>query len=401
MNIVPALLIVIAVILIFLRLIATHASRIKFYLIGLDFGFKILEINLLWNLAKKSDHEEPTALYWSINSLDECISTVITTARQTGTENTPKTQDFLKKLYKYRTKIELDPKNKTGMKTTKSLQKGQRLRIVLENHGVFSAKVLKIGRDLIISMPVKKNQIVIPGNEWVGKNISVYLYRHNDAGYVFDTYVKNTVQFNSKNALYLDHTENLLRTQKRRSVRAKTTMYGQLFLEKSETMNRLTPESTQGLRCFIEDVSENGALIRIGGKGITGLKLKLQYLIDEQVVVMYGIIKGVEYNKTINQSRIHFECLEIDPTIKNLVLTFVYNLLPQNEKDSYDAMLLASKDDEAVDDKNQKTAEETEETEEIEEIEAAVIETESNEIQANQIKNEMEEEPYVKNERTM
>jgi c-di-GMP-binding flagellar brake protein YcgR len=335
----------IIILILLLRLVVIFAPRIKFYLIGMDFGFKIHEINLLWRLSKTSDIKEPTALYWSITALDHCIAAVINESRMNATEHDPQTQHFLEKLYKYRTKVELDPTNSKSMRTTKSLVQGQRLRIILPGHGVFSSKVLNVGRELVISMPLQKKQIVVPGKDWIDKKVNVYLFRHNDAGYVFDTYVKNIVQFNSENALYLEHTENLLRVQKRHSVRTDTAIYGQLYIENSETMNHTKPETLSGLKCLIEDISEDGALIRIGGKGKTGLKLKLQYLIDEQVVVMYGIIKGIEYNTKLNQSRMHFECIEIDPSMKNLILTFVYKLLPENEKNIYDAIRLSTKDD--------------------------------------------------------
>ena len=342
---VEILIITIIILILFLRVAVTFAPKIKFYLMGFDFGFKIHEINLLWRLSKTSNLEEPTALYWSISALDHCISTVINESRANATEQEPQTQHFLQKLYKYRTKVELDPTNSKNMRTTKSLTRGQPLRIILPGHGVFSSKVLNVGRELVISMPLQKKQIIVPGKDWLNKKVNVYLFRHNDAEYVFDSYVKNIVQFNSENALYLEHTENLLRVQKRRSVRSDTAIYGQLYIENSETLNHTEPETASGLKCLIEDISEDGALVRIGGKGKTGLKLKLQYLIDEQVVVMYGITKGVEYNTKLNQSRMHFECLEIDPAMRNLILTFVYKLLPENEKNIYEAIRLSTKDD--------------------------------------------------------
>lgn len=342
MYIVRAILILFICLIILISLKNTFSSRAKFYTTGFDFGFKLKEINLLWTLAKSSDLENPTALYWSIPSLDRCISTVLAKNPITDSKTSRESQNFLNKLYTYRTKVELEAKNNNTMKTTKSLKNNQQLRVVYPEYGLFTSKVLNVGRVLVISMPKQKNELIPTNIEWQNKKISVYFYRYNDAGYVFDTQVIKVGKFNIDDALFLQHSDTLVRVQKRQSIRVNTSIYAQIFVKEQQLLNKLTPERKTGLKCLIENISENGALIRVGGKGIPGLKLKLQFNIDEQVIVMYGIIKSVEYNKTIHQSRVHFECLEIDPIMKNLILTFVYELLPKNERIIYDAMEFAS-----------------------------------------------------------
>jgi hypothetical protein len=56
---------------------------------------------------------------------------------------------------------------------------------------------------------------------------------------------------------------------------------------------------------------------------------------------MHGVIRAVEWNKTMNQSRLHFECMKIDRGMKNTVLTFVYNVLPPEEKQIHEAIAQA------------------------------------------------------------
>ena len=331
-------------IFIIIKVISVFKDKIKFFSTGFDSGFKVNEINLLWKLAKVSDMEDYTSLFWSLPALDKSISLIISNAKMNGNEHTKATQDFLARLYSYRTKVELNPKNKKGLQNTKSLDSGQKIRVILKGHGVFSAQILNVSRDLVISLPQKDNRITVSGLDWVGKNVSIYLWRKNDAAYVFDSIVKESSLYNSKSALYLTHSNDLLRTQKRKSVRCQCHIYAQMYVIKSEVVNLVDLENEPGLKCLLEDVSEDGALIRIGGKGVSNLQLKIQFPIGDTFVVMCGFVRGVEYNKEKNQSLLHFECTRIDSQMKNVILSYVYNVLPQDEKDIIDAIDLVEKD---------------------------------------------------------
>ena len=327
------------------RVVYLFKDNIKFFSTGLDFGFKLTEIFLLWKLAKIADLEDPLTLYWSLPALEKGIAATISNAKNNGLEHSKKTQDFLAKLYAYRTKLELNPKNKKGLTSTKFIDVGQKIRVILKGRGVFSAEVLNNSKDLIISLPLQNNQITIAGVDWVGMMMSVYLWRKDDAAYVFDTYVRENSMFNGKSVLCLSHTDNLLRTQKRRSVRCECHIYAQMYIIKSETADLKSMETQPGLKCLLEDISEDGALIRIGGKGVSNLHIKLQFTIGESFIVMSGFVRGVEYDEEKNQSKLHFECTYIDTPMKNAILSYVYNVIPDEEKEIIQAMELAEKDE--------------------------------------------------------
>ena len=53
---------------------------------------------------------------------------------------------------------------------------------------------------------------------------------------------------------------------------------------------------------------------------------------------MNGIVRKVEKKKKKNQSLLHFECTQIEQSMKNEVLAFVYNMLPENEKEVLEAI---------------------------------------------------------------
>ncbi len=341
-NVLSWLIVLLAVVLA-IRLVVQNKESFNFYLTGIDAGFKVNEIHLLYKIARTAHLEEPTALYWSIPALNQGIAFILSDARNRHVENTPLIQEFLAKLYAYRTKVELDPRNSRSLKSTKGLTGGQKLRVVLRGHGVFMAKIIHAGRELIITMPVQKGQITVEGSKWIGRTISVYLQRSGDAGYVFDSVVHNASQYNGTPCLFLEHTENLVRTQKRRSVRISCTLPGLLYLM-DETMEPHQLETKPGLKVMLEDISEDGAMVRIGGCGRKNMRIKLQFELGNRWIVMCGIIRAVEFNKTINQSRLHFECINLDSISRNAILSYVYDILPQDKKDELEAIAGAESD---------------------------------------------------------
>lgn len=326
-----------------LRFLTQNKDIIDFFSTGFDEGFKLSEIMLLHNIAQKANLEEPTALYWSVPALNQGIATILSDARKMGTESSEKIQNFLSKMYRYRTKVELDPRNSHSMKSTRSLLPGQRIRVVLKGRGVFSSRVINAGRELVIEQPYQKGMPYIAAHDWIGKIISVYLNRPGDASYVFDTQVHNAVTASDKTSLFLAHSENLIRTQKRKSVRSACQIFAQLYLINPH-MDKYAVEIEPGLKCLIEDISEDGAMIRIGGAGKKDINIKVQFPLDDKMVVMFGVVRAVEYNQQSNQSRLHFEYIEPDPVVKNAILTYVYNILPQEQKEVLEAIAQVEKD---------------------------------------------------------
>ncbi len=325
----------------------TFKPRINFFITGLDSGFSFSEISLLWNAAELCNLEQPTSLFFSMASLTKCMTQI---SNMTSADNSQKNQVLMSKLFNYRTKIQNEADDKKGMTTTHSLDKGQTLRIILPGKGVFASEIVGNGNFLVINVPRQKNLIPFTGEDWVGKVISVYLWRKGDARYVFDTTVTQSGLFLGKSALFLKHSSNLVRTQKRKAVRVKCQIHGMLYIIKKDKIDINAIETQNGFRCLIEDISESGALIRIGGKGLQNVKIKLQYNIQNKLILMVGIIRTVEFNEEQNQSLLHFECTHIETSMRNEVLKFVYNMMPQNEKEVLEAL------EQTEDDENEELA---------------------------------------------
>ena len=341
-----SLVITIVILLALAGLYSVFKQRIEFYITGLDSKFSLSDLNLLWSVAQLCDLDYPKALFWSMPSLTKCMTHITSEAAANGTENDPKTQALITKLFNYRTKLQNETDNKKGLDSTMYLDKGQKLRIILPGKGVFSSKILNNGKEIIVSVPRQKDMIPMTAEEWVGKFINVYLWRNGDARYVFDTTVTGHGLFVGESSISLKHSANLIRTQKRKAVRAKCEIQANLYIIKNEEIDYNAVETQNGYKCLIEDISEAGAMIRIGGKGVPNVQIKLQFNIQSMLIIMFGVVRTVEYNEASNQSLLHFECIHLEPAMKNEVLSYVYNMLPEREKEVYEALKLTDTDEE-------------------------------------------------------
>ena len=321
----------ILILIVLLRVIFLISPCISFFTKGFNAGFDFKELRFLWPIADAGNPETPAALFESVALLDKSIAAVLKKAEKDKTTNAQNVQSFLKRLYDCRTKVELDPNAKNGIQDTHYISKGQELRILVRGVGVFFAHVMQNGRQLIISLPLENGELTVSGDKWVHKKIVVYFHRQDDAFYVFDTTVLRNLLFNGRNALALAHSSSLLRSQKRRSVRCKCRIPAQLFLGAKKPEDRVKFESEPGFKCMLEDLSEDGSLIRIGGKAKAGMPIKLQFALDKKRVVMYGLVKSVSYDKKTEESHIHFQCAETTPWFKNIILGYVYKNLPEKE----------------------------------------------------------------------
>lgn len=345
MYILLGIVISICILLAVAGLYSIFKQRIEFYITGLDSKFSFADLKLLWDVAQMCDLDYPKALFWSMPSLTKCMAQITSQAAANGTENDPKTQALITKLFNYRTKLQNDTDSKKGLDSTMYLEKGQKLRIILPGKGVFSSKILNNGKEMIISVPRQKDMIPIPAEQWDGKFLNVYLWRKGDARYVFDTSVTGHGLFVGESSISLKHSSNLIRTQKRKAVRAKCEIKANLYIIKDENIDYNAVETQNGYKCLIEDISEAGAMIRIGGKGVPNVQIKLQFNIQNMLIIMFGVVRTVEFNEASNQSLLHFECIHLEPAMKNEVLSFVYDMLPEREKEVYEALQLTDDDE--------------------------------------------------------
>lgn len=305
-------------------------SWLQFFAKGKDAGFSIKEIELLRRLAVRCNIEDPSSLFWSQNQLDICIRSLVRSLRMSGESGDTGTQDFLFKLYDFRKKVEMEkPRIKNGISSSRQISEGQPLRILVTGTGVFKSSVIKnVNQYLTISRPV--NAKISASFAWSGLNIAVYFWREDDAGYVFDAEVQDEVFSRGFSSLKITHSDSLFRTQKRKSVRVKIHKAAFLYLKK-EGEEPGVLEMAPGLKCFLEDLSDTGCAVTIGGKAQAGLDVKVQFALDNTAVSVSGVVRSVDFNETANRSILHIEADSLPLETRNQILGEVFGMLPEED----------------------------------------------------------------------
>lgn len=305
---------------------------VAFYAKGKESGFSFSEVNLLRKVAVENRLKNPTSLFWSIGQLDRSIKGMILKLRSENRLNDPQSQDFLSKLFAFRKNVEFDlPKYKLGIKSTRKLPNRQRLTINVPGVGTYTTQVAEnLRRYLAISYP--EGPKLPPDFGWKGQRLNIYFWRQDDAGYVFETKVIDDFYEQKYPILHIAHSDGLVRSQKRRSVRVETDIPASVYpLRSIENANEI-PEKQGGLRCKIRDISEDGAAVLIGGKAKVGMPLKLQFKLSKSTLAMPGVIKGVNHNENKNQSILHIQSKPLSSPTRNRILMFVYDLFGERSK---------------------------------------------------------------------
>jgi c-di-GMP-binding flagellar brake protein YcgR len=309
-----------------------QGSWIQFFAKGKDAGFSFKEIELLRRLAVKCNIEDPSSLFWSQNQLDICIRSLVRSLRMSGESGDTGTQDFLSKLYDFRKKIEMEkPRIKNGISSSRQISEGQSLRILVTGTGVFKSQVVKnVNQYLTISRPV--NSKISASFAWTGLKIAVYFWREDDAGYVFDSEVQDEVFSRGFSSLKITHSDTLFRTQKRKTVRIKLHKAAFLYLKK-EGDEPGSLEIAPGLKCFLEDLSDAGCAVTVGGKAAAGLGVKVQFALDNAAISMSGMVRSVDYREEENRSLLHIEADPLPTEIRNHILGEVFGMLPDEDEE--------------------------------------------------------------------
>ena len=341
-NILIIILVAFALLIIVARLFANYRYTIKFYAKGFEEGFSSSEIRTILSLLKKCEILDSNTIFTSVNVLNKCMSLYMSGVRRSGSALSLSDQVFVEKLNKLRAKIALSSENSQKILNSHFIDVGQRVTLIYEGKGIFSSKVLG-NSDENIALDIPRQVTKVPGptnakkvfvlapEDWLHKRVSIYFWRKNDACYVFDTYVHEVGAFQARSCLFIEHSTKLERTQKRQSIRAECQIEASLYLVKTRITVAEDVVMSDAYKCVLEDISEDGALIRIGGKGKNNIHVKLSFYINSSPVEMFGTIKAVEYNKSINQSRMHFECKKISVDMKNSVINYVYSTVSESE----------------------------------------------------------------------
>jgi hypothetical protein len=307
-------------------------SVVEYYSRGKEVGFTMAEAKLILETSKQSGNKDPTSVLWTIRDLDHCIRSFTKRYKAEGKLKDRSTIAFMEKLYTFRNKLEFEqPKYKAGITNSRFINKDQRIKVLIDGIGVFSAVVLESNeRHLVISYPVGSRVPI--GFQWKGSKVSIYFWRNEDAGYVFDTYVLEDLRIRDIPVLQIGHSNSLFRTQKRKSLRMRARIPAYLYLLTRIEGAFEKPERVPGLKCILQDFSEDGASILIGGKTKPNILIKIQFQIGEDLIVMSGTVCGTEYDAKKNQSLLHLEATHPSSRMLNTIRAHIYNVSDQADQ---------------------------------------------------------------------
>ena len=327
------LIIFVVVFLLFMAFSFTLPGRkffdlIRFFTEGKDKGFLFSNLLLLWRTASYVGLEDKSRLFWSVAALDECIRFI---ARQVenklDTDVSQKMQLLLNKLYDYRTKIELEEvQKKRRLESTHEIYIGQICIIFVPRETTVYGKLTANTKDRLVFALYDASADRAEKVNWQNKAIKVYFWKQNDAGYVFTSEAVKAKKIDDHIEIYVRHSKKMVRTQKRKSVRASCDIEGLMFPLRTGDPYNSDYETQGGVKSNVKDISEDGAMFFVRGKAAKGIRMKLQFTLKNTEIVMCGKIVRFIYDQPSNKSRVHFQCEFLDQKMKNVILSYIYNI---------------------------------------------------------------------------
>jgi hypothetical protein len=337
----------------FLAFYNTHSGKNlvdfwRFCIKGSQKGFSFYELRLLWHLNLYANENEKAHFFSSASSLDFCIRLIQEQLDEnTKTKNTEKAQNLLTKLYNYRTKFALElMQHQYQITTTHDIEVRQVCMLLASNVGSLYIRCEEILEDCVRFVMFDSSARKAAKHNWNGDSVQVYFWRRHDAGYFYISRVLRGKAIKNGFELYIAHSNELRRTQQRKSIRATCKFEGILFPIRPRTQFDDVYENKGGIKCIVKNISEDGAMIYVKGKAEKGVNMKLQFNIYDKPVVMSGYIVRFIYDEKVNTSKIHFNCTRINEQNRNTVLSFVYDIAAKNKDADINALLFENQNDE-------------------------------------------------------
>ncbi len=302
---------------------------VAFYAKGKEVGFKFTEIHILRKASVGAQLPNPVSIFLSVKVLDSTLRELITDFRARQKMDDPATNFFLMELFEFRKRVEFNlPRYKNGIKTSRELMGGQRIRITLTGDATFHSAVVETQRKyMAVAYPVGTE--LPPGFNWKNQKVNLYFWRAEDAGYYFESKIIDDFLNLEVPILHLAHSDNLVRSQKRGSIRLECDLPCSIYnLAKIELATEYL-EKASGYRARLVDLSEDGCSLLVGGKAKVGLALKVQAELSGQAVTMSGVIKGITYDEKKNRSVLHMQAIPLSDRIRNVILTYVYDIFEE------------------------------------------------------------------------
>ena len=308
----------------------------EFYSRGKREGFSFKEIRFLKKIAVQNRLEKPQSIFWSTKQLDRCLRPAIKRIESDENMGDADKLSMITKLLELRKKAEFNlPKYKKRIRDTHALIPRQKLVIRNKEYGTFLSWVIEVNRKyLVISQPMGH-----PGWKslnWRGHKINVYFWRIDDAGYSFSSKVLEQIVHEEYPLLYIAHSNNLERTQKRKSIRVETSIRVRFYpiSYSNSDLNSKPYISKQSHSGKIMDLSESGCCM-VAGRGMKkNQRIKLDfYLTDEKRIIALGVIVNISKTPDERVKKYHIMFIRLSPIARNNILLYIFNIFGEREEE--------------------------------------------------------------------
>lgn len=299
----------------------------EFYARGKESGLTMSEIRLLKKTADFLGLDKPKTLFGSVDNINACIAE-ITNRLEADRYQSPELRDLLDSLYDYRKKIELKKQKRVvHVKSSREIYLGQILKVSATGlNKPYTAKV-EDNSPQGIRVRFNEGESFPSGFVWAG-SVNVYFWKQEDAGYYFQSEVKNP-HARFEGSLLLAHSENLIRSQKRKHIRVNVNKNAYLFYMDDISMRNSRVETGHGTFCQLTDISEGGVSLLVHGRARNGIALKVQYKLLGRDIVVCGIVQSTEFDIEKNLSLLRIKLIEPAFEMRNMIRSYIYSVFEE------------------------------------------------------------------------
>lgn len=259
------------------------------------YGYSKEEKQLLISLFRMAKQKSVYKFFKDSTMIQDCIYYISKFKQE------KKYLNLLERLYKRKTYLEekvlkkAHAKNK--IKNSTYLNIGQGVTIELTNHSI---------KEHIKATIVESNDksfVLATSDECFLSDGQITIrFLINTLGYE----IKSVVIKQGEKNIVVKHAPVLLQ-RNRLSTRVKVDMKGEFFVCPIGSFRKYYAENYNGYHCDIIDISEGGVALLVEGKGKVGIDIKIQFTLDDKNIILYGLLKSVNYHYKKNQSILHVQ----------------------------------------------------------------------------------------------
>lgn len=309
-------------------------EAVAFRMTGMDRGFRWSQLGAMLRLARITGLRHPGGLLGSVQYLDSWLTRLFGDPWRPILDAHEDLQDLVLRLLEYRMDLERNrPRRRKGMDSTRTVQPGQVMKVILPDNLLLMARVQDVARDRL-RLQVFAGRIPV-GFTFRDKPADVWYWRSDDAMYQFATRIMEEPEKNQLHPLLsVRHSDNLVRRQKRAFLRARVHRNA-LIMPWADPQNVEGPwVYGEGYPCLLLDISESGAAIAVRGTVRIGTFVRLCLEVPGRDLILAGWIKSVDPKPRHGASLLHMEAAPPSPWMRACIMAYVLGILKQPGTDA-------------------------------------------------------------------